>query len=312
LKFIYKKLGIKKQIKMPRVGSREWNRQQNLRRQREAEQVVQATPVNPIFNITNEIIVEAEPMECRRDILQLREQLQNKITQIDQLKTNTKEFKKQIKKLNKEIKEEEKNLDCVKNIIEELKEYNYLKTGEGTDHTIQLITNYAYKFKVVSAKDAELNEAQKKKYDEWKKQGNDGIGKSCVMSGGQATDKDVVQKYISYLEALVMSNNDTISQISKGYNFKNFMGKYESNVEEFLRVCSEDRGNMNEIFSNTTCVYTECVICNKVCENQGNNPSPVMTKGKCCNACNEGIVIPARMGLVEVKNHDGFMVIKKK
>tara|TARA_R110001632_G_scaffold230667_1_gene368321 strand:- start:55 stop:936 length:882 start_codon:yes stop_codon:yes gene_type:complete len=293
---------------MPRIGSREWNRQQNLRRQREAEQVVQATPVNPIFNITNEIVIEAEPMECRRDILQLREQLQNKITQIDQLKTNTKEFKKQIKALKKEIKEEETNLESVKNIIEELKEHNYLKIKERIGHEIQLITNYSYKFKLISARDAELNEEQKIKYDDWKKQGNDGIGKSCVMSGGQATDKNVVQKYINYLEALVMSNNDTLGQIAKGYNFKNFMGKYENNVEEFLRVCSEDRGNFNEIYSSP-----ECVICNKVCENQyGNNPSPVMTKGKCCDACNEGIVIPARMGLVEVKNHDGFMVIKKK
>ena len=48
---------------MPRVGSREWNRQQNLRRQREQEQVVEATIV---IQQAEQVIVEAEPLECRR------------------------------------------------------------------------------------------------------------------------------------------------------------------------------------------------------------------------------------------------------
>ena len=86
---------------MPRVGSREWNRQQNLRRQREEEQVVQAQIV---FQQPQQVIVEAEPLECRRDIQNLREQIQNKIHQIEQLKKNTKEMKKVNKELMNKVK----------------------------------------------------------------------------------------------------------------------------------------------------------------------------------------------------------------
>jgi DNA repair exonuclease SbcCD ATPase subunit len=288
---------------MPRVGSREWNRQQNLRRQREAEQVVQATPVNPIFNITNEVVIEAEPLECRRDILQLREQLQNKITQIEQHKTNSKEFKKKIKALNKELDEIKSVMNDVAEIMGDLKKYNYMTIDANEDG---FYTNFAYEFKILSAKDTELNEEQKKKYDEWCAKGNEGIGKSCVMTGGVSEDKKNVQSYIQYLEALVMSENSILAQVAKGYNFHNFMKKYNGDVEEFRRVCSEDRGNLSQI------EQPKCVICNKVCETiYGNNASPLID-GKCCNVCNEKLVIPMRMGKFDVEHHDGFSVIQKK
>ena len=178
---------------MPRVGSREWNRQQNLRRQREAEQVVQATPVNPIFNITNEVVIEAEPLECRRDILQLREQLQNKITQIEQHKTNSKEFKKKIKKLNKELDETKEVMKDVATIMGDLSKYNYLWQDEDED---RFVTNFSYEFKIVSAEDKELEGEQKKKYDEWCAKGNEGIGKNCVLTGGISSNKKNIQLYI--------------------------------------------------------------------------------------------------------------------
>jgi hypothetical protein len=34
-----------------------------------------------------------------------------------------------------------------------------------------------------------------------------------------------------------------------------------------------------------------CVICNKVCECQfGNNPRPLVDKGRCCNRCNQHVI----------------------
>jgi len=289
---------------MPRVGSREWNRQQNLRRQREAEQVVQATPVNPVFNITNEVVIEAEPLECRRDILQLREQLQNKITQIEQHKTNSKEFKKKIKALNKELDEIKSVMNDVAEIMGDLKKYNYMTIDANEDG---FYTNFAYEFKIVSAKQSELSEQGQKQFQEWIAKGNKGIGKSCEMTGGVSSNKKNIQAYIQYLEALVMSENGIMAQIAKGYNFNNFMKKYKGDVDEFRRACSEDKGDFVSKVDNP-----ECVICNKECENYyGNNASPVM-EGKCCNSCNEKLVMPIRMGKIKVENHDGFSILHKK
>lgn len=38
-----------------------------------------------------------------------------------------------------------------------------------------------------------------------------------------------------------------------------------------------------------------CCICGKEFEGFGNNPEPVKNEGKCCDECNEKIVIPARI-----------------
>ena len=40
-----------------------------------------------------------------------------------------------------------------------------------------------------------------------------------------------------------------------------------------------------------------CVICNKdiVSGLPGNNPSPIASKGECCNECNNSVVITARL-----------------
>jgi len=118
----YKKQSKAKQSKnkMPRVGSREWNRQQNLRRQREEDQVIQAQIV---IQQPQNVVVEAEPLECRRDIQNLREQIQNKIVQIEQLKNNTKEFKKEIRKLKKENMEMKDTLNWKSRCCEEQKRF---------------------------------------------------------------------------------------------------------------------------------------------------------------------------------------------
>lgn len=55
----------------------------------------------------------------------------------------------------------------------------------------------------------------------------------------------------------------------------------------------------------------ECSICNKEIEKikdeeglivwyQGNNSEPI-NEGRCCNSCNSGVVIPARLGMIMSK-----------
>jgi hypothetical protein len=43
----------------------------------------------------------------------------------------------------------------------------------------------------------------------------------------------------------------------------------------------------------------KCVICEKTIKKQyGNNPAPVVDKGKCCDNCNTKVVIPTRINLI--------------
>lgn len=41
--------------------------------------------------------------------------------------------------------------------------------------------------------------------------------------------------------------------------------------------------------------YFECCLCGKLVKGYGNNPAPLMNKGKCCEECNMTKVIPARL-----------------
>ena len=38
-----------------------------------------------------------------------------------------------------------------------------------------------------------------------------------------------------------------------------------------------------------------CCICGKEFEGYGNNPDPVKKEGRCCDECNQKVVIPKRM-----------------
>ena len=292
---------------MPRVGSREWNRQQNLRRQREQDQVVEATIV---IQQAEQVVVEAEPLECRRDIQQLREQIQNKIHQIEQLKTNTKELKKLNKALNTEnrkmgeeiMKLNKINENAVETgayILKDLDNYGYLNDDKEID--------YNYKFRMTSIDTKKLNKKEKRMYEEWKAKGNSGDCLSFTLNDGNSQNKKIVQEYIRYLEALVMSNTNTMESVSKGFNFKTYMLKYKGNDDKFRSDISEKEGHKSDKVE-----YPVCVICKSLCDNEyGNNPSPVKKSGVCCDKCNSNIVIPARMGM-NVELHDGFVVLKKK
>lgn len=303
-----------KQINMPRVGSREWNRQQNLRRQRQEEQVVEATIV---IQHAEQVVVEAEPLDCRRDIQELREQIQNKIQQIEQLKKNTKEFKKLNKALNKENEKMGEEIMKLNKINELLttQSKNAMETGAGIlkdlDNYGYLIddeSDYNYDFRITSIDVKKLNKKEKSMFDEWKQKGNDGDCKSFTLNDGNSPNKKIVQEYIRYLEELVMSNTNTMESVSKGFSFKTYMLKYKGDGNKFRSDISDSEGNKSDRMD-----YPVCVFCKDMCETEyGNNPSPIVSKGKCCNNCNETIIIPARMGMIEVETKDFGFVIKKK
>jgi len=265
---------------MPRVGSREWNRQENLRRQREAEQVVQATPVNPIFNITNEFVVEAQPLECRRDILQLREQIQNKITQINQLKTNTKEFKKQ-------IKEYKKKHEGFKRIFDDLSRCGYM------NHDDKKI-DFDYQLNMIACDIKSINTDEKKNFEEWKKKQKTpqkADVASYALKAILCDNKKTTQNYIRYLECLISSNGSLLDQIAKGFNFENYYKKYNCDISKFRKAVANDVGNDFDVNE-----YPICVLCEEMCDcKYGHNPEPLKDNGRCCDKCNQTKVIPARI-----------------
>mgnify|MGYP003133389883 FL=1 len=60
-----------------------------------------------------------------------------------------------------------------------------------------------------------------------------------------------------------------------------------------------------------------CVLCGEGIEDMGNNPEPVSSVGRCCDACNWNEVIPARLGLLNkekiekhrLMTHEEFSVL---
>ena len=47
-----------------------------------------------------------------------------------------------------------------------------------------------------------------------------------------------------------------------------------------------------------------CCICGETATGFGNNPAPVKYEGRCCDRCDNGVVIPARIKLyVEMLNN---------
>tara|TARA_R110000796_G_scaffold7331_7_gene25201 strand:+ start:892 stop:1707 length:816 start_codon:yes stop_codon:yes gene_type:complete len=267
---------------MPRVGSREWNRQQNLRRQRQEEQVVQAQIV---VQHADQVVLQAEPMECRQDILKLREQLQNKITQIEQLKTNTKEFKKKIKE---QKKENDKLLAGESRLIKDINDDGYFSKVEGANKGY---FNSKFKFALCEIDIQRVEGIDKENFELWKKKHPETTQKTAFSFGltnAHSSEKKITTKYIKYLETLIMSSSDIMEVIGTGHNFKEFCD--DDDEDKFLEKITTNGNFCKKV------EYPECVICGDTCECQyGNNPQPVKDTGKCCNKCNASVVIPARM-----------------
>lgn len=272
---------------MPRPGSREWNRQQNLRRQRQEEQIIQA---QVIIQHADQVVVQAEPIDNQN----LQEQIQNKITQIEQLKTNTKEFKKQIKALKKVndmmLKDNSILLKNNRGIVEDIKSGGYYKRRD-TDNSMVFDSNF--KFALVDVNMKAKKGIDKERFEEWKKK-HPNTTQQCAftfeLSTSNTHEKSLTQNYINYLETLIMSNSDVMESIGGGHDFKEFINIYDCDMDEFLKNITPEGKSCKKN------ITPECVICGGTCEYKyGNNPAPVKDEGVCCNACNDTIVIPARM-----------------
>jgi len=198
---------------MPRVGSREWNRQQNLRRQSEEEQVVQAQIV---FQQVDTVVIEAEPFECRRDILNLREQIQNKISQIEQLKNNAKEMKrinKETLRLNKELMNRMKDYkEMIKKYEKEAKEAGKLIKGFYDNNWLNRV---AYE-------NDDGKEIVSIKYIHTKLANTNSIDK-YLNPDEELTDKDYedirdyrkISSYIKWLEDTLLAREECVDYIKK-------------------------------------------------------------------------------------------------
>ena len=52
-----------------------------------------------------------------------------------------------------------------------------------------------------------------------------------------------------------------------------------------------------------------CVLCGQECDNEyGNNPAPLATNGKCCDSCNEQVIL-TRMGLLDLPDDDSVPTV---
>lgn len=51
----------------------------------------------------------------------------------------------------------------------------------------------------------------------------------------------------------------------------------------------------------------KCSICGKEYKGFGNNPAP-LNRGKCCDECNSGIIVPLRLFLAGVSNNRAMLI----
>ena len=164
---------------MPRRGTREWNRQQNLRR----DQVITAEPV--IIQNVETVIVEAQEYDSaplRQKIDELTTEVSNKKRQIEQLKENTKQQKKLINMLKKKIHQQptDEKLNSIFGILMESK--------------IMVTTDKDIQFNMIRCN-----------YEGVKHKGNKD---DCeyLTKGFSTNDFDRIQNYIKQLEMIIVNN----------------------------------------------------------------------------------------------------------
>ena len=61
---------------------------------------------------------------------------------------------------------------------------------------------------------------------------------------------------------------------------------------------------------NTTKI--DCVICNKEINGYGNNPSPLLSQGRCCDDCDKKFVMTLRFSRFLIKNTREKKVLHQK
>lgn len=94
-----------------------------------------------------------------------------------------------------------------------------------------------------------------------------------------------------YLEIFIgeLAGTD-IDKSEKKYNIKRINGHLEKILEEYTQMTNE----LDKIIFKKDKKQHICSICGKSYEGYGNNAQPV-NNGRCCNKCNETVVIPRRI-----------------
>ena len=170
---------------MPRRGTREWNRQQNINR----EQVITAEPV--IIQNAETVIVEAQDYDSaplRQKIAELTSEVSNKKRQIQQLKENTKQQKKLINLMKQKLEKEKQTNLSLGGQLERL-------IGKLQDNKlISVLPDNGVHFNTILCK-----------YDGIKVYGNPEECKYEVMASQTANFKEI-QNYINKLEMIIGNN----------------------------------------------------------------------------------------------------------
>jgi len=170
---------------MPRRGTREWNRQQNINR----TQVITAEPV--IIQTAETVIIEAQEYDSaplKQKIAELTTEVSNKKRQIQQLKENNKQQKKIINLMKQKLeKEKQTNLNLGKQ-LEQL-----IDCLHG-DKICWVLPNSQIRFNTILCK-----------YYAIKVNGNPEECKYHITAT-QTTDFKEIQEYISQLEMIICNN----------------------------------------------------------------------------------------------------------
>jgi len=87
-------------------------------------------------------------------------------------------------------------------------------------------------------------------------------------------------------------------------DYKNYDEEHNIDKEMWEEICREldpisfrhmrDSGKLRDWVIKMSKQQYECCLCKCERYGYGNNPQPVM-EGKCCNSCNNNVVIPARI-----------------
>jgi len=75
-------------------------------------------------------------------------------------------------------------------------------------------------------------------------------------------------------------------------------------TQKTCELCGTTYFSTNVKFCSEACCYKSkekrpCVLCGKTIVGFGNNPSPVVNNGRCCDECNQNVVIPTRIKVVQ-------------
>lgn len=86
-------------------------------------------------------------------------------------------------------------------------------------------------------------------------------------------------------------------------------------TDEKSQVNQNGVGHRESTMDTTLNTEKHCCICGRKLTGYGNNPAPVFDNGRCCNECDDKVVIPVRMhidNLIYNARHDKYKYTARK